>query len=276
MTELSVDDPYTGAEALRVPFADAKSVDRVLDQAREGARALSAMTVEERVALCVRAVEAMEADVESIAAEITAQMGKPLAQAKGEMGGMAKRARHMCAIAPGALADLVLPPEPGLERRIVRTPKGVVFALPAWNYPLLTAINVVVPAVLAGNAVVLKHSHRSPATGDRFAKAFAQAGGPPFAVQSLQCDHATSEKIVSDRRIDHVAFTGSVYGGRRIQLAASERFIEVGLELGGNDPAYVAADADLAQALEGIVDGACYNAGQSCCAVERVYVHRSH
>ena len=275
MSDLIVDDPYTGKEALRVAFAEGKAVDRVLDQARVGSRALAAMTVEERVALCLRAVEAMEADVEPIAAEITAQMGKPLGQSRGEMGGMAKRARHMCAIAPASLADIVLPPEPGLERRIVRTPKGVVFALPAWNYPLLTAINVVVPAVLAGNAVIVKHSHRSPATGDRFAQAFAKAGAPAGAVQSLHCDHPTSEKIVGDTRIDHVAFTGSVYGGHRIQQAAKDRFIEVGLELGGNDPAYVAADADLKQALEGIVDGACYNAGQSCCAVERVYVHRS-
>jgi acyl-CoA reductase-like NAD-dependent aldehyde dehydrogenase len=275
MSELIVDDPYTGQEALRLPFADGKAVDKVLDTARAGVRALAAMSVDERVALCLRAVEAMESDVDAIAAEITAQMGKPLSQAKGELGGMAKRARHMCAIAPASLADIVLPPEPGLERRIVRTPKGVVFALPAWNYPLLTAINVVVPAVLAGNAVIVKHSHRTPATGDRFAAAFARAGAPEGVVQSLHCDHATSEKIVGDRRVDHVAFTGSVFGGHRIQAAASQRFIEVGLELGGNDPAYVAADADLDQALAGIVDGACYNAGQSCCAVERVYVHRS-
>ncbi|MEO7094253.1 MAG: aldehyde dehydrogenase family protein [Polyangiales bacterium] len=275
MSDLIVDDPFTGAEALRVPLADGKAVDRVLDQARAGVRALSAMSVEERVSLCLRAVEAMEGDVEAIAAEITAQMGKPLGQARGEMGGMVKRARHMCAIAPAALADIVLPPEPGLERRIVRTPKGVVFALPAWNYPLLTAINVVVPAVLAGNAVIVKHSHRTPATADRFAAAFARAGAAAGIVQSLHCDHPTSEKIVGDSRVDHVAFTGSVYGGHRIQAAAAQRFIEVGLELGGNDPAYVAADADLEQALAGIVDGACYNAGQSCCAVERVYVHRS-
>jgi acyl-CoA reductase-like NAD-dependent aldehyde dehydrogenase len=275
MADLVVDDPYTGEVAARLPYADGPAVERVLDLARDGARACAAMSVDERVALCLRAVEAMEAHVDAIAATITAQMGKPLAQAKNEMAGMAKRARHMCEIAPASLADIVLPPEPGLERRIVRTPKGVVFALPAWNYPLLTAINVVVPAVLAGNAVIVKHSHRSPLVGDSFAAAFSRAGAPRGVVQSLHCDHPTSEKIVGDARIDHVAFTGSVYGGHRIQAAASQRFIEVGLELGGNDPAYVASDADLKRALDGIVDGACYNAGQSCCAVERVYVHRS-
>ncbi|GAC1394524.1 MAG: aldehyde dehydrogenase family protein [Polyangiales bacterium] len=231
------------------------------------------------MALCLRAVEAMERDVDPIAQEISAQMGKPVAQAKGELGGMVKRARHMCAIAPAALGDVVIAPtsddERTLERRIVRAPLGVVFDLPAWNYPLLTAVNVVVPALLAGNAVVLKHSPRSPLVGDRFARAFEAAGAPEGALQSLHCDHATSERICGDARVDHVAFTGSVLGGRRIAQAAAGRFIEVGLELGGNDPAYVAADADLQKALDGIVDGACYNAGQSCCAVERVYVHRS-
>jgi acyl-CoA reductase-like NAD-dependent aldehyde dehydrogenase len=140
---------------------------------------------------------------------------------------------------------------------------------------LLTAVNVVVPAVLAGNAVVLKHSPRSPSVGERFARAFREAGAPPELVQALQCDHAASERMVGDARIDHVAFTGSTFGGHRIQAAAHDRLIEIGLELGGNDAAYVAADADLTKAVEGIVDGACYNAGQSCCAVERVYVHRS-
>ena len=202
-------------------------------------------------------------------------MGKPLEQARGEVGGMAKRARHMCEIAAEALADVVLPKE-GFERRIVRTPLGVVLDLPAWNYPLLTAVNVVIPAVLAGDAVVVKHSPRSPLCGEHFADAFAAAGAPPHLVQALHCDHPTSERVAADRRVGYVAFTGSILGGHRIYASvAASRFTDVGLELGGNDPAYVAADADLAKAVSGLVDGACYNAGQSCCAVERVYVHRS-
>ncbi len=275
MSELVVDDPYTGGEAARVPYLRGDDVDAALERARTSAREIAALPVAERVALCLRAVEAMEREVEPIAQEISRQMGKPVTQARGEMGGMAGRARHMCSIAPASLADIVLPEQPGLERRIVRTPKGVVYCLPAWNYPLLTAVNVVIPAVLSGNSVVLEHSHRSPLVGDRFAAAFAEAGGPSCVVQSIQCDHATSEKIVGDVRVDHVAYTGSVFGGQRMSQAAAGRFIDLGLELGGNDPAYVAADADLAKAIDGIVDGACYNAGQSCCAVERVYVHES-
>ncbi len=152
---------------------------------------------------------------------------------------MAKRARHMASIAVESLKDIVIGGDPTLERRIVRAPKGVVLAMPAWNYPLLTAVNVVVPAVLAGNAVVLKHSPRSPSVGERFAKAFRDAGAPKELVQALQCDHAASERMVGDVRVDHVAFTGSTYGGHRIQAAAKDRLIELGLELGGNDAAYV-------------------------------------
>jgi acyl-CoA reductase-like NAD-dependent aldehyde dehydrogenase len=136
-------------------------------------------------------------------------------------------------------------------------------------------VNVVVPAVLAGNAVVVKHSPRSPLCGEHFARAFTEAGAPPHIVQALHCDHPTSERMVGDSRVDHVVFTGSVYGGQRLAGAGAGRFRHMGLELGGNDPAYVAPDCDFSKTVENVVDGALYNAGQSCCAVERVYVHRS-
>jgi acyl-CoA reductase-like NAD-dependent aldehyde dehydrogenase len=181
----------------------------------------------------------------------------------------------MISIAEACLRDLVLPHKDGFERRIVKEPLGTVLDLPAWNYPLLTAANVVFPAVLAGNAVVLKHSPRSPLAGEHFANAFERAGAPRGLVQALHCDHGTTEAAIADPRVDHVVFTGSVFGGHRIQQAAAGRFLHIGLELGGNDPAYVAPDCDLDATVAGIVDGAMYNAGQSCCAVERVYVHRS-
>jgi acyl-CoA reductase-like NAD-dependent aldehyde dehydrogenase len=179
----------------------------------------------------------------------------------------------MITIAQAALADVSLPPLAGFERRIVREPLGVVLDLPAWNYPLLTAVNCVIPAVLAGNAIVLKHSPRSPLCGDHFAKAFADSGAPAGLVQALSCTHAMSEKMVGDARVDHVVFTGSIFGGHRMMEASAKRFLHPCLELGGNDPAYVAADCDLEKTAENVVDGAMYNAGQSCCAVERVYVH---
>ncbi len=275
MADLVVDNPFTLEEAARVTLADEASIERTLDAAKSASRAWSRSALAERMALCARVVEEMEARSEGIAADITRMMGKPLRQSRGEVGGMAKRARHMIAIAEASLADTVLPAE-GLERRIVRVPHGVVLDLPAWNYPLLTAVNVVIPAVLAGNAVVLKHSPRSPLCAEHFADAFTRAGAPAGLVQALHADYPTTERIVADARIDHVAFTGSVLGGHRIYAAAAaKRFVDVGLELGGKDGAYVAPDADFDKAASGIVDGACYNAGQSCCAVERAYVHAS-
>jgi len=273
LSSLVVDNPFTGESTCTVALADDKSVDATLERARAAARGWRASRLPERLALCEQTVAAMLSDTELIAADITRMMGKPLAQARGEVKTMGVRARTMMSMAEGALADVVLEQTPAFERRIVREPLGVVLDLPAWNYPLLTAVNCVVPAVVAGSAVVLKHSPRSPLCGEHFARAFAAAGGPADLVQALHCDHPTSERVVGDPRIDHVVFTGSVFGGHRVVQAAAKRFLHPGLELGGNDPAYVAPDCDLAKSVDSIVDGAIYNAGQSCCAVERIYVH---
>ncbi|WP_163781699.1 aldehyde dehydrogenase family protein [Myxococcus vastator] len=270
-----VDNPFTGDVAASVEPTSPAKLDSVLERARAASRALRAMGVAERVKRVLRACEAMEKNTEAIARDITRQMGKPLSQARGEVGGMAGRLRHMAAIAEESLADLVLPPKDGFERRVAKEPLGVVLDLPAWNYPLLTAVNAIAPAVLAGNAVIVKHSPRTPLCGGHFARAFAEAGAPDGAVQAIFLDYPGTEQLVGDARVDHVLFTGSVLGGHKMQAAARERFLHIGLELGGNDPAYVAPDCDFDQAVENIVDGAMYNAGQSCCAVERVYVHRS-
>jgi acyl-CoA reductase-like NAD-dependent aldehyde dehydrogenase len=274
MTKLIVDDPYTLETACTVELADEAHVNAVLDRARAAFARFRGTTVDERIDLVERATVAMEKRKDEIALDIARMMGKPVAQGRNEVAGMALRARYMASIAKASLADLVVPKE-GFDRRIVKDPLGVVLDLPAWNYPLLTAVNAVMPAVLAGNAVIVKHSPRSPLCGMHFARAFDEAGAPKDLVQSLDCDHATSERISGDARVDHVVFTGSVYGGHRIQEAAAKHFIDVGLELGGNDPAYVAADCDFDKTVENIVDGSIYNCGESCCAVERVYVHRS-
>ena len=272
---LVVDNPFTGEPACQVPLADWSAVGATLDRARMAAREWRTTRLADRAALCERALQALEGRSGEVAKDITRMMGKPLAQATGEVKTCVARARHMIAIAEASLADIVLPPVDKLERRIVREPLGVVFNLPAWNYPLLTAVGCVVPAVLAGNAVVLKHSPRSPLCGEHFARAFTDAGAPANLVQALHCDHPTSERAVGDERVDQVVFTGSIYGGHRMVEAGTRRFLHPGLELGGNDPAYVAADCDLAKTVENVVDGAIYNAGQSCCAVERIYVMRS-
>jgi acyl-CoA reductase-like NAD-dependent aldehyde dehydrogenase len=275
MPTLAVDNPFTGEPACTVELATFEAVAHALDRARVAQRAFRAATVAERCALCTRVVAAMERHKNEIAADIARMMGKPIAQGRNEVSGMALRARHMISIAEERLKDEVLPPLDGFDRRIVRVPLGTVLDLPAWNYPLLTCVNVLVPAVLAGNAVVIKHSPRSPLCGEHFARAFSAAGAPEGLVQAVFCDHPTTEAAVADARVDHVVFTGSVFGGHRIQQAAAGRFMHPGLELGGNDAAYVAPDCDMARTVENVVDGAIYNAGQSCCAVDRVYVHRS-
>lgn len=275
MITLDVDDPYTLDHAIRVLAHDAAAVSTKLDRARNAAKTARALSVAERRELVVRATDSMVADKESIAADITRMMGKPLAQARSEVDGMALRARTMVALAERALADMVPDAKEGFDRRAIKEPLGIVVDLPAWNYPLLTAVNVVMPAVLAGNAVMIRHSPRTPLCGDHFARAFDAAGAPQHLVQRVYLDHPGAEALVADRRVDHIVFTGSVLGGQRIQQAASNRFVGVGLELGGNDPAYIAPDCDFDKTVANVVDGALYNAGQSCCAVERVYVHRS-
>jgi acyl-CoA reductase-like NAD-dependent aldehyde dehydrogenase len=274
MTAHTIDNPFTGEVAVRIEQTDSATLGQTLDRAKVASKAIAAMSVEERVALCDRALAKFEARKEEIAQDITRQMGKPLSQAIGEVGGMAGRWRHMQSIAKVGLADVVLEPKDNFERRIAKAPLGVVLDLPAWNYPLLTAVNAVIPAVLAGNAVIVKHSPRTPLCAMHFARAFEEAGAPPGTVSAIFLDYENTEKLVGDSRIDGVLFTGSTLGGHKIQAAAKDRFIQVGLELGGNDPAYAAEDCDVAKTVENIVDGAIYNAGQSCCAVERVYVHR--
>jgi acyl-CoA reductase-like NAD-dependent aldehyde dehydrogenase len=199
-------------------------------------------------------------------------MGKPIGEARGEVRTCLARATHMVAIAPAALAPETLPAPSGFAFRVEHAPLGVVLDIAAWNYPLLVPVNVVVPALLAGNAVLLKPSPLTPLTGAHFERAFA-ALPVPHLVTNLIVTDGDAERLVGDPRIDYVSFTGSVAPGQRVYRAAATRIVGVGLELGGKDPAYVADDADLDFAVANVVEGACYNAGQSCCAVERVYVH---
>jgi acyl-CoA reductase-like NAD-dependent aldehyde dehydrogenase len=181
----------------------------------------------------------------------------------------------MIAIGPQALADIEAGPKEGLRRFVRREPLGVVLTVAAWNYPYLIAVNSVIPALLAGNAVVLKHSAQTPLCAERFAECLLEAGVPAGVFQVLHMSHDDTDRAIRDPRVDFVAFTGSVAGGHAVQRAASTRFVGTGLELGGCDPAYVRHDADVAHAIENLVDGAYFNSGQSCCGIQRVYVHDS-
>ncbi len=272
-TTLRTISPIDGGVCVERPLATPEEVDRALAAARAAQAEWTRVPLAERAALLGRAVDAFVAEKESIAAEITRQMGRPIAHSPGEVDGFEERARYMIAAAGDALADIDAGPKQGFTRFIRREPLGVVLVVAPWNYPYLTAVNSVVPALMAGNAVVLKHSGQTPLCAERLGQAFAAPDLPQGVFQYLHMDHAMVERAVRDPRVSFVAFTGSVAGGRAIVRAASERFIATGLELGGKDPAYVRPDADIDHAVEMLVDGAFFNAGQSCCAIERIYAH---
>jgi acyl-CoA reductase-like NAD-dependent aldehyde dehydrogenase len=233
------------------------------------------LPLEDKQALLLKALDALMAQQDDIAMEITQQMGRPIAQAAGELGGLKERALYMINKAPDALADIVPEPIDGFTRYIKREALGIVAIIAPWNYPYLTSVNGIFPALLAGNAVVLKHSHQTPLVADRYAEAFAAAGLPEGVFQTLDLSHDDTAFMIADPRVDFVNFTGSVKGGLAVQDALSSRFISAGLELGGKDAAYVRADAALDNAVESLVDGAFFNSGQSCCGIERIYVHES-
>ncbi len=268
--------PVDGSVYAERELAGGPQIEAALQTAVTAQRAWRATPLETRQQILLRFVEAMERRAGEIGAEIAWQMGRPIRYAPNEIRrGFAERARFMISAAAQALADIAIAPVANFTRFIRREPVGVVFTIAPWNYPYLTSVNSIVPALLAGNSVILKHSAQTPLCAERFAEALAEAGLPAGVFQFLHLSHADVEKVIGDARIGFVAFTGSVAGGHAVQSAASARFISAGLELGGKDPAYVRADADLAHAVENLVDGAMFNSGQSCCGIERIYVHRS-
>lgn len=265
--------PIDGSVIVQRAFADGRSVAAAVATAQRAQRALAAMSLDERKAACGRFVDALLAERDDAAREITLQMGRPIAHAPGELRGFEERARFMIAESDAGLASLVPAEKDGFRRRVDRVPLGVVFVIAPWNYPYLTAVNAIVPALLAGNAVLLKHSAQTPLVAERLARAAGSSGLPEGALQALCLTHDATQALVRAPGIAFVAFTGSVPGGRAVEAAAAGRFIGIGLELGGKDPAYVRADADLAHAADSAIDGAFFNAGQSCCGIERIYVH---
>jgi acyl-CoA reductase-like NAD-dependent aldehyde dehydrogenase len=272
LTSLS---PVDGRVYAQREAATAAQISQTLERARRAQPAWHRAPIVERAAVIERFCGEFERRAAQSATQLSWQMGRPIRFAPSEVRGTLERARYMSGIAATALADLDAGPKPGFRRFIRREPLGVVFTVAAWNYPYLIAVNSVVPALMAGNAVVLKHSAQTPLCAETFAECFAAAALPPGLFQVLHLTHADTAAVIRDPRIDFVAFTGSVAGGRAVQRVAAERFIGVGLELGGCDPVYVRADADLPHAIENIVDGAYFNSGQSCCGLQRIYVHES-
>ena len=272
---LRIVSPVDGSIVAERPSADASGIEAALVIGERVQRDWKQTPLDERKALCSRFVEILVGQADEIAEELAWQMGRPIRYGALEITrGFQERARYMIDIAEESLADIAGRELDGSDLFVQRAPLGVVFVLSPWNYPYLTCVNALLPALLAGNSVILKMSAQTLLCAERMARAMLEAGAPEGLFQVLHLSHDGVRDVIADPRIQFVAFTGSVEGGAQIQEAASGRFIATGLELGGKDPAYVRADADLADAIENLVDGAFFNSGQSCCAVERIYVHR--
>lgn len=274
MSEVVCISPVDGREVARRQTATPAEIEAALKAARAAQIEWRKVSVAERCKLAEKVLEALLAMNQEVVPELALQMGRPVRYG-GEFRPVEERVRYMISIAEEALADIVPAPKDGFRRFIRRDPVGVVLVIAPWNYPFLTAVNTIIPAIIAGNAVLLKHASQTILAGERFQKAFDAAGAPRGLFQNLVLSHDDTTRILSSGSVDHVNFTGSVEGGRAIERAAAGTFTGVGLELGGKDPAYVRADAHFDHAVENLVDGAFYNSGQCCCGIERIYVHES-
>lgn len=267
--------PVDGSVYVERPLQTLKEADAMLARAHKAQKTWRATPLAERQKYMLKFLDYMLAHADEIGKELTWQMGRPISQTPGEiLRGFQERVKYVVDLAPKALADIVPhDAQDGFKRFIRREPVGIVVVIAPWNYPFLTSVNAIVPALLAGNAVVLKHSHQTPLVADRYAEGFKAAGLPEGVFQFIDLSHEDTEKLIADKRVGFVNFTGSVKGGHAVQKAISDKFIVAGLELGGKDPAYVRADADVHVAAENLVDGAFFNSGQCCCGIERIYVH---
>ena len=275
MTDIVCISPIDGHEVARRPLASPAHIAFTLRAAHVAQRAWAHVSIAERCTLVLKFMDAMLAMNQEIVPELALQMGRPV-RFGGEFRGFEERVRYMTMIAEDSLKP-VLPadPKPGFKRMIKRAPVGAVLVVAPWNYPYLTAVNTIAPALIAGNAVILKHASQTLLVGERFEQAMKAAGIPDGLFANVVLSHEQTSRLLASGGVNHVNFTGSVAGGKAIERAAAGTFTTMGLELGGKDPAYVRADVKLDHAIENLVDGAFYNSGQCCCGIERIYVHEA-
>ncbi len=266
--------PIDGSVYAERPVLSPEAAQAAVERARAAQKAWAARSLAERISLVRLGVELIGKMNDEIVPELAWQMGRPVRYG-GEFGGFNERASYMADIAKDALAPIVLEDSDDFKRYIAREPHGLVLVVAPWNYPYMTAINTVAPALIAGNAVMLKHASQTPLVGERMAEAFHAAGIPADVFSNVFLSHDLTTEMIARGSFGFVNFTGSVGGGRAIERAAAGTFTAVGLELGGKDPGYVMEDANLDAAVETLIDGAMFNSGQCCCGIERIYVAES-
>ena len=274
MSTLTCISPIDGSVFATRETLAKEAAKEAIKRAKAAQSKWAARPLQDRIDLVLAGVAAVGAMNDDIVPELAQMMGRPIRYG-GEFGGFNERATHMAKIAEESLADIAVGEDEAFKRYIKRVPHGVVFVVAPWNYPYMTAINTVAPALIAGNTVVLKHATQTLLVGERMAKAFQDAGVPEDVFQNVFLDHDTTSALIADGAFDYVNFTGSVGGGKAMERSAAGTFTGMGLELGGKDPGYVMEDADLDAAVDTLIDGAMFNSGQCCCGIERIYVHES-
>jgi len=267
--------PIDNSVYLERPLSTQTEIDNVIENSKKSFQSWKSTSIDDRVKIINKFIDNLIALKPEVSKEICWQIGRPISQCGNELRGFEERSRHMVEIAKESLRDIPATKNDEFDNYIYKSPLGVIFVMAPWNYPIITATNTIVPALLAGNTIVIKHSSQTPRCAELISQAFENTGLPEGVFQFVHTDHQACEKIISDPRIAHVVFTGSVRGGQEVKKYIGTRFINVGLELGGKDPAYVRSDADLNHAIENLVDGAMFNSGQSCCGIERIYVDQS-
>jgi len=274
VTILKCISPIDGSVYAERPTQSFEEASAAIAKARAARRDWAGQPLDKRVKLVMAGVARLNEMVDEVVPELAHMIGRPVRYG-GEFRGFNERSNYVASIAGEALAPLVVEDNASFTRQILREPHGVVLVIAPWNYPYMTAINTVAPALMAGNTVVIKHATQSLLVGERMVRAFVEAGVPEDVFQNLFLDHQTTSDLIKARQFDFINFTGSVEGGRSIERAAAGTFVGLGLELGGKDPGYVMEDADLNAAVDTLMDGAMFNSGQCCCGIERVYVHDS-
>ena len=267
--------PIDNSVYLERPLSTQNEIDNVIENSKKSFQSWKSTSIDDRIKIINKFIDNLIALKPEVSKEICWQIGRPISQCGNELRGFEERSRHMVEIAKESLRDIPATKNDEFDNYIFKSPLGVIFVMAPWNDPIITATNTIVPALLAGNTIVIKHSSQTPQCAELISQAFENTGLPESVFQFVHTDHQACEKIIADPRIAHVVFTGSVRGGQEVKKYIGTRFINVGLELGGKDPAYVRSDADLNHAIENLVDGAMFNSGQSCCGIERIYVDQS-
>ena len=246
-------------------------IEQTIESSMKAQKEWASLNVNERVKLLKNFVEDFLSKGDVIGEELSRQIGRPISQAAGELNGFKERADYMLSIAEKKLANIDVTKDNNFKSFIKRRALGIVFVIAPWNYPYLVAVNSIIPAMASGNTVILKHSAQTPLCAEQLYQS-AKKTLPKDVFNYLHLNHEDGLKVVSDKRISFVSFTGSVKAGYDVQKATHTKFIDMALELGGKDPAYARHDCDLEKTVENLVDGSFFNSGQSCCGIERIYV----